>query len=82
MAGMSGHKKSPLNMSSINRALRGELITVNVSTANVLQEIHIAKFYEKNLKTCGVKLFSVKPPNMPRPDCLLCLEEDFTIKAK
>ena len=31
MAGMFGHKKSPLDMSSINRARRGELITVGIA---------------------------------------------------
>lgn len=31
MAEMSGHKKSPLDMSSINRAQRGELITVDIA---------------------------------------------------
>lgn len=38
-------------MSSINRAPRGELITVNVSTANLQQEINTTKFF--SIKTKG-----------------------------
>ncbi len=59
MAGMSGHKKSPLDMSSINRAQRGELITVGIALQIYDKKITLAKKYLKMRKKIILILFCI-----------------------
>ncbi len=59
MAGMFGHKKSPLDMSNINRAQRGELITVGIALQIYDKKITLAKKYLKMRKKIILILFCI-----------------------